>query len=151
MLRIMMALCVLVSLCSCIQEKRYPVWERLKQAEQEQKLWGEKLMQTVGTPLNGLILAWGKPEKIEARRYRWRKDDISQSGYYETVAPIRQTIRDKHGYAVGSIETPQEDRWVSSTSHYWCEVRVTTDTKGVITHAEFDTNNIICPDMFSLP
>lgn len=102
-------------------------------------LWPVRFENLHGERINRVINMWGKPEKIEDNVYHWVSRYKSQSGgYYVSDGTTRHKILDEDGYTTGYIETPRE-RYVEpyTTEGTSCEIRITVNKNGVITHAEY--------------
>ncbi len=147
MLRLLSLTLLILLLCSCIGTQRTAqrdarlreIGEWMAQQDEREQLWQNTFEQLPGTPVSRLTQTWGKPKKIEKNVYHWDSRYTSQKGgYYETDGTTRQTIRDKDGYAVGSIETPRE-RYVEpyTVEVIPCAIQVTVGKNGIITHAAF--------------
>ncbi len=132
-------------LCSCIQKQPSgrSVMERIAEYEEECRLWDKKFKQLPGTHLSGLTQAWGEPEKLKNNEYRWRRDNPIQGGGYSepdghTSSKVYKTTSTGVAKHVGYIDTPKERYVEPWTLENWCEIRVTTNKKGIITRASYD-------------
>ena len=140
MLKLVSVSVLLLLLCSCAQKQPGPsVDERIARGDARRMIWDEKFEQLPGTHINGLIQAWGEPEKFKDHEYRWFKDlTVQHGGYYKADGYTTQRIYDAKGNYMGSIDTPKEryvEPWIFED---WCEIRVTTDKNGLITQASYD-------------
>ena len=148
MLRVVSVSVLLLLLCSCVQKQPEPsVSELIARAQEQRRLWDKKFAQLPGTHINGLIQSWGEPEKLKNNEYRWFKESASSygGGY---VADGYTTSKVYISGQVGYIYTPKEryvEPWVFEA---WCEIRVRTDKKGLITHTSLDGSGIASPALY---
>ncbi len=136
---------LLLLLCSCVAQKPagLSVNERIARAEAKLMLWDKKFEQLPGTHLSGLIQAWGEPEKLKNNEYRWLRDESYRGGgYYEpdghTSSKVYRTTATGISEHVGYIDTPKERYVEPYTFEKRCEIRVTTNKNGIITHVRYD-------------
>jgi len=150
MLRFVSISSLVLLLCSCEPQidrdaQNARIQANLARDAEKHRLWANKLEQTQGTHISGLIKVWGEPEKLGNNEYRWyKRDRITGGGYYVQDGYTTHSVYDAKGTTVGPVAhiyTPKERYVAPWTSEYWCEIRVTTDKKGIITHASIDGND----------
>jgi len=135
LLRFISISALLLLLCACAQ-KPYIDWDAVYARDKEKRrLWDENLERMSGTHINKFINLWGEPEKLGNYEYRWFEDSSTTTdGHYVPDGYTTQTIYGRDGYFVGTIETPKERYVPPSTFVSWCDIRVTIDNNGIITH-----------------
>ncbi|MCL2103250.1 MAG: hypothetical protein FWH25_04345 [Syntrophorhabdaceae bacterium] len=151
-LRFVSASILLLLLCSCVQQ---PAQVRTGPSVTDRmKLWEKNFEQAPGTHISGLIQAWGEPEHLGNNQYRWSFDRSRPiGGYYETVVQTSR-VYDAGSYIIGTIDTPMQRYVPPSIFESWCDIRITTDKKGVMTHASYSTSwltNVSCMRNFPFP
>lgn len=164
MLRLLSLGILALFLCSCVQKQPVglSIDERIARGQARRMLWDTKFEQLPGTHISALIQAWGEPEKLKKNEYRWARDESSQlGGYYEadgyTTSRVYATTDTGIAKHVGYIDTPKQRYVPPYTFERWCVIRVTTDNKGIITHAGYDGDGtgdghaLYRDDLFPLP
>jgi len=117
------------------------------QEEADRKQWVETFEGTITTHGNKLIDIWGVPEMSRGPGgsfvYRWSKRQESHSGGYSVPdGKTEQRLYDKDGKFTGTIDTPKERYVPPSAEVRWCEIRVMTNAKGIITHVNYDGDDL---------
>ncbi len=146
----------LLLLCSCVHQPA-KAWE-----PSAKEVWVTKFERLPGKHISELIQAWGEPEKLGAHNYRWFKGKTYQlGGYYEpdghTSSKIYKTTSTGVAKHVGYIDTPKERYVEPSTHEDSCNIRIITDKKGIIIHADYDgyfisrASPTYCVGRFPLP
>ncbi len=166
MLRFISVSLLLLLLHSCVQQ---PVQIGTKQRASDawggktpSDGWAAKLEQAPGTHISRFINAWGEPQKRKNNEYLWSKREVTQGGgYYEpdghTNSKVYKTTSTGVAKHVGYIDTPKERYVEPYVSEESCDIRITTDKKGIITRVAYEgiflgrASKVRCPGFFPFP